>query len=42
LGRYDFTAVPQRGITQNWVIMERWDPDRDAFVAVSKPGGTIK
>jgi hypothetical protein len=41
LGRYNFVAVPQRGISQNWVIMERWDPDKDAWVAVSKPGGSI-
>ena len=41
LGRYNFVAVPQRGVTQNWVIMERWDPDKDAWIAVSKPGGTI-
>ncbi len=42
LGRYNFVAVPQRGVAQNWVIMERWDPDKDAWVAVSKPGGGIK
>jgi branched-chain amino acid transport system substrate-binding protein len=41
LGRYDFVAVPQRGVTQNWVIMERWSPADDAWVSVSKPGGTI-
>jgi hypothetical protein len=39
LGRYNFVAVPQRGVGQNWVIMERWDPDKDAWVAISKPGG---
>jgi branched-chain amino acid transport system substrate-binding protein len=42
LGRYDFVAVPQRGVSSNWVIMERWDPDKDAWVAISKPGGLIK
>jgi branched-chain amino acid transport system substrate-binding protein len=41
LGRYNFVATPQRGVSQNWVIMERWDPDKDAWVAISKPGGTI-
>jgi len=41
LGRYDFRATPQRGISANWVIVERWDPDKDAFVAVSKPGGRL-
>jgi hypothetical protein len=34
-------VMPQRGITENWVIVERWDADKDAFVAVSKPGGGI-
>jgi branched-chain amino acid transport system substrate-binding protein len=42
LGRYNFVAVPQRGISQTWVIMERWDPAKDAWVAVSKPGGNLK
>jgi branched-chain amino acid transport system substrate-binding protein len=42
LGRYNFVATPQRGVSQTWVIMERWDPDKDAWVAVSKPGGSIK
>lgn len=41
LGRYNFVATPQRGISANWVIMERWDPDKDAWVAISKPGGAI-
>jgi len=41
LGRYNFVATPQRGVSQNWVIMERWDPDKDAWVAISKPGGAI-
>jgi branched-chain amino acid transport system substrate-binding protein len=42
LGRYDFVAVPQRGVSQSWVIMERWDPGRDAWVAISKPGGFLR
>jgi branched-chain amino acid transport system substrate-binding protein len=41
LGRYNFVAVPQRGVSQDWVIMERWDPDKDAWVAISKPGGYL-
>jgi branched-chain amino acid transport system substrate-binding protein len=41
LGRYNFVATPQRGLAQDWIIMERWDPDKDAFVAVSKPGGGL-
>jgi len=39
--RYNFIATPQRGVSENWVIMERWDPDKDAWFAISKPGGTI-
>lgn len=42
LGRYNFVATPQRGVNQNWVIMERWDPDKDAWVAISRPGGRLK
>ena len=42
LGRYNFVAVPQRGVAQTWVIMERWDPAKDAWVAISKPGGNLK
>jgi branched-chain amino acid transport system substrate-binding protein len=42
LGRYNFVAVPQCGVSQNWVIMERWAPQRDAWVAVSKPGGLLR
>ncbi len=41
LGRYNFVAVPQRGVSSNWVIMERWDPDKASWIAVSKPGGSI-
>jgi branched-chain amino acid transport system substrate-binding protein len=41
LGRYNFVATPQRGVAENWVIMERWDPDKDAWTAISKPGGTV-
>ena len=40
-GRYNFIATPQRGVSENWVIMERWDPDKDAWFAISKHGGTI-
>jgi branched-chain amino acid transport system substrate-binding protein len=42
LGRYDFVTVPQRGVSQTWVLMERWDPAKDAWIAVSKPGGSLK
>jgi branched-chain amino acid transport system substrate-binding protein len=42
LGRYNFAAQPQRGLGTTWVVVERWDPDKDAFVAVSKPGGAVQ
>jgi branched-chain amino acid transport system substrate-binding protein len=38
-GRYDFRAVPQRGLGPNSVIITRWDPQKDTWVGVSKPGG---
>jgi branched-chain amino acid transport system substrate-binding protein len=38
-GRYDFHAVPQRGIGVDSVIMVRWSPDKDTWVGVSKAGG---
>jgi branched-chain amino acid transport system substrate-binding protein len=42
LGRYNFAVQPQRGLGTAWVVVERWDPDKDAFVAVSKPGGAVQ
>lgn len=38
-GRYDFKAVPQRGVGPDWVVMVKWDPAKDAWVGVSRPGG---
>jgi hypothetical protein len=38
-GRYDFQKAPQRGLTRDQVVMVRWDPAKDAWTAVSKPGG---
>lgn len=38
-GMYDFTAQPQRGLAQDAVVMVRWDPARDNWIALSKPGG---
>jgi len=38
-GTYDFRAVPQRGIDINQVMIVRWDPGKDTWVGVSKPGG---
>ncbi len=38
-GRYDFHAVPQRGIGVDSVIVVRWDPAKDTWVGVSRSGG---
>lgn len=38
-GRYDFRAVPQRGLGPNSVIITRWDAQKETWVGVSKPGG---
>jgi len=38
-GRYDFTAVPQRGLDGSTTVMVRWDPAKNTWVAASKLGG---
>ena len=38
-GVYDFKAIPQRGIGADWLVMIRWDKDKQSTVGVSKPGG---
>lgn len=38
-GVYDFKAIPQRGIGPSSVVLVRWDPQKDTWVAVSKYGG---
>jgi branched-chain amino acid transport system substrate-binding protein len=42
LGKYNFRDAPQRGLTTDSLIMERWVPESDGWVAVSKPGGSLK
>ncbi len=39
LGVYDFTTGDQRGLTQRDLTIMRWDKQKTAWVAVSKPGG---
>ena len=39
-GPYDFRAMPQRGLTENSLLIVRWDPVRQTAVAVSKFGGS--
>lgn len=41
-GTYDFTAIPQRGVGENSVVVVRWDAAKDTWVGVSKLGGTTK
>lgn len=38
-GTYDFKTVPQRGVDAGSIMMIRWDPVRENWVGVSKPGG---
>jgi hypothetical protein len=38
-GRFDFKAVPQRGLGPTSVIITRWDAQRGTWVGASKPGG---
>jgi branched-chain amino acid transport system substrate-binding protein len=41
-GIYDFRAGDQHGIGENGVVMVRYNPANDAFVAVSKRSGRLK
>jgi hypothetical protein len=38
-GRYDFRDGSQRGLGSEGIIIERWDADKGAFVAMSDFGG---
>jgi branched-chain amino acid transport system substrate-binding protein len=38
-GLLDFPASPQRGLGLHDVVVTRWDPAKNTWVAVSKPGG---
>ena len=38
-GMMDFPASPQRGLDLNDVVVTRWDPAKNTWVAQSKPGG---
>jgi branched-chain amino acid transport system substrate-binding protein len=39
-GRYDFKAIPQRGIGRNSMYMARWDAAKQNWVAVTGPAGS--
>jgi branched-chain amino acid transport system substrate-binding protein len=38
-GPYDFRSHPQRGLGQNDAVVVRWDPAKDSWTGVSRPGG---
>lgn len=40
-GRFDFQAVPQRGVGPTSVIIARWDAQRGTWTGASKPGGAL-
>jgi hypothetical protein len=39
---YDFHDAEQRGVTVNSTVIDKWDPARENFTAVSKPGAYLK
>jgi branched-chain amino acid transport system substrate-binding protein len=39
-GTFDFRAIPQRGVGINAVIIQRWDPAKEVWVGMSRPGGS--
>ncbi len=39
-GIYDFTAVPQRGLTVKNALVTRWDPAAGTWIVASEPTGT--
>jgi len=41
-GIYDFRVGNQRGIGVDDVVMIRWNPSTGAWIAASKPGGTVR
>ena len=38
-GTFDFKDIPQRGVGVDAVIIQYWDPVKEQFVGVSRPGG---
>jgi branched-chain amino acid transport system substrate-binding protein len=40
-GTYNFVAVPQRGLSQDDVMVSRWDVGSDRWIAVTQPGGVL-
>ena len=40
-GKYDYKARPQRGLDAAAVLMARWDPQKNSWIASSAPGGAL-
>jgi ABC-type branched-subunit amino acid transport system substrate-binding protein len=38
-GLFDFATSPQRGLAEDGVIIGRWEPSQDRWIAASRPGG---
>ena len=38
-GPFDFKANPGRGVGIDGVVIQRWDPTKNVFVGLSRPGG---
>ena len=41
MGTYDFRQTPQRGISQDAIIIDRWDTATSQFTPVGRPGGYL-
>jgi branched-chain amino acid transport system substrate-binding protein len=41
-GVYDFSSGDQRGITQNSIVVARWQPAQGKWIEVSRPRGVLK
>ena len=40
-GTYNFAEIPQRGVTIDDVVMQRWDFNKSSWETVSKPGAAL-
>lgn len=38
-GRFNFDAIPQRGVGIDAIVLLRWDPAKDNWIGASRPGG---
>lgn len=42
MGTYDFRQTPQRGISQDAIIIDRWDTAKSEFAPVGRSGGYLR